>query len=904
MRIETKLKLSAWAPILMALFISLALLFSYKKMRDSLEEGKTTRKIMQSMNELNNFVQSYMMYQNDRPRLQFLMEHDSISKVIDTIRFHTKEEQLILESIRHNSGSMKDAFLKLAANYERSAATVNALLLKEAEERLAGRILIKSRDVLSDALRLESLIHNEITTTQKNISMLIFFLIITITLPLTTVLLRMIRSINTSLSALRKGTEVIAAGNLNHPIAITSEDEIGELSRAFNLMSERLKNTTTSRDELRKEMEERRRTEEALRSSEACYRSLFDSMSEGFAFHEIITDEDGTPSDYRFLEINPAFERLTGLKRPDLIGKRVLEVLPGIETHWIENYGRVALTGEPLHMEEYSSELRRWYEIFAYQTAHGQFAVVFSDITARKATEQRLEQENREIALVNRILRVFTETTGDELFDQVLAIVQEGLASRHGVFGYIAEPGLLICPSLSKMLDECEIAGKCIRYPPEKWKGLWARALREKCALYNNEPSRVPPGHPAIDNNLAAPVFFRGEVIGLLNLANKEGGYTETDRALLETMAGRIAPLLYAWIQKKLREDERAKTEAELRQSRKDLDRAQEVGQIGSWRLDVVRNVLTWSDENHRIFGVPKNTPMTYETFLEQVHPDDRQSVDSKWKASLLGEDYDLEHRIIVDGEVRWVREKAYLEFDEAGELLGGFGISQDITERKQAEHALSEREERIRVSLEEKEVLLKEIHHRVKNNMQVISSLVALQADELQDPAMRSVLLDVTDRVRSMALVHEKLYQSGDLARVDFAEYARSLLNYLWRAHGTRASGIRLAMDLAPVWLSVNEALPCGLILNELVSNALKHAFRGRTDGEVAVSLGDSPQRGVRLGVRDDGRGLPEWFDWRQARSLGLRLVQMLAGQLNADVEVSGRKGTEFIITFEESKT
>ena len=125
------------------------------------------------------------------------------------------------------------------------------------------------------------------------------------------------------------------------------------------------------------------------------------------------------------------------------------------------------------------------------------------------------------------------------------------------------------------------------------------------------------------------------------------------------------------------------KSEQSLRQSREDLDRAQAVGQIGSWRLDVRRNVLTWSDENHRIFGVPKGTPLTYETFLGIIHPDDRQYVDTQWKAGLRGEPYDIEHRIVVDGQVKWVREKAYLEFDEAGKLLGGFGITQDITERK-----------------------------------------------------------------------------------------------------------------------------------------------------------------------------------------------------------------------------
>jgi two-component sensor histidine kinase len=219
------------------------------------------------------------------------------------------------------------------------------------------------------------------------------------------------------------------------------------------------------------------------------------------------------------------------------------------------------------------------------------------------------------------------------------------------------------------------------------------------------------------------------------------------------------------------------------------------------------------------------------------------------------------------------------------------------IAERKQSE-------ERIRASLAEKEVLLKEIHHRVKNNMQVISSLVSLQAERLPDAAMREVLQDVTHRVRSMALVHEKLYQSADMARVEFAEYAQSLLAYLWRAQGAAAPGLRLALDLEPVPLSVNAAVPCGLILNELVSNALKHAFRDRASGVVSVSLRGGPQGQVCLRVRDNGTGLPAGFDWRQADSLGLHLVQMLAGQLHATVDVSSKEGTEFAVTFDGPKT
>ena len=140
----------------------------------------------------------------------------------------------------------------------------------------------------------------------------------------------------------------------------------------------------------------------------------------------------------------------------------------------------------------------------------------------------------------------------------------------------------------------------------------------------------------------------------------------------------------------------RKQAEDALRRSREDLDRAQAVGQIGSWRLDIGRNILTWSVENHFIFGVPEGTPMTYETFLGIVHPEDRQYVDDRWKACLNGEPYDIEHRIVVDGVVKWIRAKAYLEYDAAGKLLGGFGISQDISERKQIEEALRASQERL----------------------------------------------------------------------------------------------------------------------------------------------------------------------------------------------------------------
>lgn len=215
-----------------------------------------------------------------------------------------------------------------------------------------------------------------------------------------------------------------------------------------------------------------------------------------------------------------------------------------------------------------------------------------------------------------------------------------------------------------------------------------------------------------------------------------------------------------------------------------------------------------------------------------------------------------------------------------------------NITDRWQAE-------ERLKASLRDKEVLLREIHHRVKNNLQIISSLVSLQADGLADEPSRAMFADVRDRVYSMALVHERLYAAESLAELDFAEYTSSLMDYLLRSHGG-AANVKLTLAVQSITLPVGAAVHCGLMLNELVSNALKHAFPAGRHGEIVVGLDrDAVSGTLSLYVRDSGVGLPEGLDWRSAKSLGLRLVQMLARQLGGSVEVQRSPGTEFRVKF-----
>ncbi len=207
--------------------------------------------------------------------------------------------------------------------------------------------------------------------------------------------------------------------------------------------------------------------------------------------------------------------------------------------------------------------------------------------------------------------------------------------------------------------------------------------------------------------------------------------------------------------------------------------------------------------------------------------------------------------------------------------------------------------EERLEASLREKEAMLKEIHHRVKNNLQVISSLLNLQASQTQDAQICNIFQDSQTRIRSMALIHEKLYQTRDLARVDFGEYIQNLAAYLFRSYQISAGQVALNVKATDIFLDINIAVPCGLIINELISNALKHAFPGGRPGEIWIEWQAVGERQLILTVGDNGVGFPASLDFQQTPSLGLQLVNTLVEQLEGTIDLKRNGGTEFTIAF-----
>jgi len=217
----------------------------------------------------------------------------------------------------------------------------------------------------------------------------------------------------------------------------------------------------------------------------------------------------------------------------------------------------------------------------------------------------------------------------------------------------------------------------------------------------------------------------------------------------------------------------------------------------------------------------------------------------------------------------------------------------EDITEHRRSE-------EQIKASLKEKEVLLKEIHHRVKNNLQVICSLLYLQSMKVGDKKALQMFSESQDRVRSMALIHEKLYQSKDMANIDFAEYVQSLTSYLFYSYGVKEGTISKKLNVDHVLLDIDKAIPCGLIINELVSNSLKYAFPNGNKGEINIQLYSDNDNHVVMNIDDNGVGLPKGLDFQKTtKTLGLQLVKLLTRQLKGSIKLNQEAGTRYEIVF-----
>jgi len=278
------------------------------------------------------------------------------------------------------------------------------------------------------------------------------------------------------------------------------------------------------------------------------------------------------------------------------------------------------------------------------------------------------------------------------------------------------------------------------------------------------------------------------------------------------------------------------------------------------------------------------------------VVPREYSDAENKLRGLLEGKTFPLYERIFrkKDGTEFPIEVNVALIRDGEGRPLCVQSIVRDITDRKRKEGAL-------RTALLEKELLLKEVHHRVKNNMQVVSSLLSLQKQFINDPALSEVLRESQRRIKSMALVHEKLYQSQDLSQVAFGNYIRSLVAHLVTSQQNQEDQIIIHFDLEDLFFDIQTAIPCGLIINELVSNAFKHAFPKNRKGEISIRLKHLDGDSFLLAVKDNGVGLPDDFSIDVSQTMGMQLITLLCEQLEGRIEIDRSAGTEFRLTLKD---
>jgi len=664
-------------------------------------------------------------------------------------------------------------------------------------------------------------------------------------------------------------------GHLGEQIPQSFGRELNGLTAAFNEMSIKLRH---DRDHLEELVDQRT---EALRESEEQYHSLFENMLDGFAYCEMLYDEQDRPVDFVYLDVNKTFEQLTGLK--NVVGKKATEAIPGIKElnpELFEIYGRVALTGIPEIFEIDFKPLAKNLSVSVYSPQKEYFVAVFDDMTSRKQAEEALSNSEKKYRNIfeNATEGIFQSTPEGRYISVNPAFARIG--------GY---------NSPDEMMDTVTDIQKMMYVHKDD---------RTRLLELLNRQGQV--------NNFEAEIRRRDNTI-IWILMNVKAIRDQGGKIIL--LEGTIQDIT-----------ERKRVEEEFQASKAQLSNALEIAQLGHWEYDVANDLFTFNDHFYKIFHTSVEqfggyTMHSAEYAHHFVHPDDIDVVREEIRKAIETTDphfsRHMEHRMLyADGTIGYISVRFFIVKDSQGNTVKTYGVNQDITSHKQAE-------EKIKASLLEKETMLKEIHHRVKNNLQVISSLLGLQSSYVQDEKSRKIFQESQSRVSTMARIHTMLYQSKDMSRVDFGGFISDLVSHLQQSYGFAGSPVEIYVDVSGVSLPIETSIPCGLILNELVSNALKHAFpdtevreqgsgsRGQEKeqkDEITITLTensyDSPPSALRpplitLTVSDNGIGFPEAVDFKNTKSLGLELVNLLVGQMNGTIDLHVKGGTTFIITF-----
>ena len=648
-----------------------------------------------------------------------------------------------------------------------------------------------------------------------------------------------------------------------------------QLQRELNILKKQV-------TRLRKAEPEYRKTKMKLQECEEKYRNLVEKASDGIAIIQ----------DMKFMYVNPRLAEMAGYSVKDFLNKPVTNMIHPDEMPKVVDRHKRRLAGEEVpSIYESAIKAKDGRKVLVeFNVSQNLYLgkpttfVFVRDITKRKM-EEKIQDSVFKISEAAYL-------AGDlqEFYQTIQKIIAELMPAKDNFYIALYDESTNMLHFPYFVDEEEENPG-----PQKLGKGLTeyvfqtGRSLLASPKVFielekKGEVNSIGP--PSIDW-LGVPLKISGKTIGVLTVQSYTEGvrYTEEEKNILTFIAEQIAMAI-----------ERKQAEKALRQSEEKYKTIAENIEVGIYRTSSGAD-CRFIEANPAIvsmFGY-KNKQEFLSVDVSKLYQDPKGRI--SFQKKILREGFVKNEEVLLkkkDGTPFLGSVYAVMVRDEKGKSKYFDGIVEDITERKEAE-------EMLKTSLVEKEILLREIHHRVKNNLQIISSLLNLQSRHVKDESALDMFHESRNRVRSMALIHEKLYKSDDLANVDFCEYIRNLGRHLFMSYGINSTAIDLDVSVEDVFLDINTSIPCGLIINELISNSLKHAFSGREQGKIRVVLQSERNGKYKLLVSDDGVGLPKGLDVTQTESLGLQLVTMLVEQLQGTLNLDNNEGTSFEIVFEK---
>lgn len=593
----------------------------------------------------------------------------------------------------------------------------------------------------------------------------------------------------------------------------------------------------------------------ALKESEEKFRRIFNNANDMISLN--LMSEEGIPG--RFLEVNDVATERLGYTREELLNMGPPDIVAPEKRIEMRGNAEVLLekghnTFEIVHITKEGKQIPIEVNNHLINYKGQKVCLAISrDITERKIAEKTLrESEEKYRAIFENVQDIFFQT---DISGKIIEISPS--AERY--FG--VSPKELVGSQVYNLY-----------FNPEDRKKL-LKALQEKNEVSDYEIK--------LKDNTNRLIYVSANVHLIFDSKNQPIGIEGALRDITQ----------------------RKKAEEELKLSQIRLANAMDLANLSSWELDPYTKMFIFNDKFYSMLGTSAKNEGSYympiEYYIkEYVHPQDAQFIAKGMKKSLESHEpvfgTEFEHRIIrLDGETRYVAIHIRVIPSTDTKSVYIYGTVQDITDRKIAE-------EKLKHSVEEKEMLIKEIHHRVKNNLMVISSLLNLQSKYIKDKEALDIFKESQNRANSMALIHERLYRSTDLKKIDFGDYIRTLATDLFRTYVSDPGRIKLNINAENLMVDINTTVPLGLIVNELITNSMKHAFPNEMSGEIDICFKKINDHFL-LDVKDNGIGLPEGLDYKNTDSLGLQLVNMLVDQISGKIELKNKNGTEFKITFKE---